>query len=433
MIKVTKANRVTKLPEPQPVQLLLTKKLSSMVSTWEEHLGFQQISERRWRIGTFVYNWLSLDAIPEDDRYSENGELLIPDEIDGRKIRGLVDGEYLETDELIARDEVEFGVKDLKLARQFCLSQGWDEITNFEYAWFLIESAVKPKKALSKFKAFKQMTIVRAGSAASMSGYSESELAVYNGQNATQIWVWGTELAAECLIVIAGQPTFGEILQRISQTEASSIEIDWSTVEGQHLSVSASILLACAWSLDEGGKIASRLMGKIPDSVLLPFLEKTSLDGKELCQWGELLSESIERAGLSIDDIQNIRPRRLAGKNDLLRVLRTAIKQARKKAEVKKSQHEVLAPFLREIDQLVEAYKVGKSKRYYPGAGYVIPPLGTHSLRVFLTDYVMKNKSLPKGINEVPYDKQEMGNPSAKAFTVDLDILQKYPAKARVS
>ena len=144
------------------IQLLLTSERSSMVSTWQEYLGFERLAENRWRVGTFVYNWLSLDAIPEADRYNEDGELVIPDEIDGRKIHGLVDGEYLETDELITRDEVEFGVKGLRLARQFCLGQGWDEVAEFEYAWFLIESTVRPKKRyqnlnlLSKWQLFEQ-------------------------------------------------------------------------------------------------------------------------------------------------------------------------------------------------------------------------------------------------------------------------------------
>lgn len=423
MFNVRQLSRAVKLDEPPSVQLLLTKELSSMVSTWEEHLGFQQISEGRWRVGTFVYNWLSVDAIPEADRYSEDGELVIPDVIDGRKILGLVDGEYLETDELIARDEVEFGVKDLKLARQFCLSQGWDEITDFEYAWFLMESTVKPKKALSKYKAFKQMAIVRAGSAASMSGFSESELAVYKAQNATQIWVWGTELATECITVIAGQPTFGQVLQRISRTEGSRVEIDWNTIKGQHLSVSASIVLSCAWSFDEGGKTTSRLMGKIPDSVLLPFLEKVSLAGIQLCEWGDRLLNLIEKKGISIDDIETILPRRLASENDLLNSLKRAVVQAEKRAKKERTQQEVLAPFFHAITRLVDNYSFGKSKRYYPGAGYVIPPLGVHSLRLFLTNYVIKHKSLPQGIIEVPYDKQELGKPSAKAFTVDFDQL----------
>lgn len=429
MIKVTKANRVTKLPEPQPVQLLLTKKLSSMVSTWEEHLGFQQISESRWRVGTYVYNWLGLDAIPESDRCLEDGELVIPDEIDGRKIKGLVDGEYLETDELIARDDVEFAVEDLNLARQFCQRQAWDEIANFDYAWFLIESTVVPTKAPSQFGAFKQMAVVRAGSAASISGYTESEIAVYKGENATHIWVWGTELPTECVIQIAGQPGFGEILQRVSDIGCSIVDIDWSTLKGQQLGPSASTALACAWSLDEGGKTAARLMGRIPDSVLLPFLEKASLDGVELCQWGKQLLDLIGGEGISIDDIQTIRTRKLYSKSDLMKALKRAVIHAGKKAELERARQEIVAPFLHEIERLVGNYSFGKAKRYYPGAGYVIPPLGERSLRLFLINYARHQKSLPQGIIEVPYDEEEVGKPIAKFFSVDFDNLSKLPRR----
>jgi hypothetical protein len=41
------------------------------------------------------------DLISEDERYDENGNFKVPDEYDGHRIRGLADGEYLETDELV--------------------------------------------------------------------------------------------------------------------------------------------------------------------------------------------------------------------------------------------------------------------------------------------------------------------------------------------
>ena len=423
MINAIQLSRVVKLGEPQPVHLLLTKELSSMVSTWEEHLGFQQISENRWRVGTFVYNWLSIDAIPEADRYNEDGELVIPDEIDGRKIHGLVDGEYLETDELITRDEVEFGVKDLKLARQFCLGQGWDEVADFEYAWFLIESTLRPKKAPSRFKAFKQMAIVRAGSAASMSGYSESELAIYRTQKTTDIWVWSAESETERLFQMNRYLSFGEILQVIADDEQFCMEVDWSNISGRSISKAAAIILACACSFDEGGKTIARLVGKIPDTVLLPALDRLVFDGIKMCQMGDQLLHSLTDRNLSTDAIQTISPKKLDTEDDLFQCLKGAVNRARRQAAKDLEQTAKLAPFLSQIDRIVNAYRVDKPKRYYPGAGYVVPALGVHSLRVFLIDYAQRHLSLPRGVIDVPYDEKEIGRPSVKSFSVDLTKL----------
>ena len=128
------------------IKILLSREQSSMVSTWEEHLGFEVIDENIFRIGTFGYNWLSLEVIPEDQRYDENDEIIIPEEIDGHKINGLVDGEFLETDELITRDELKFTNEEIKKGLNFCESHGWDKHQNFDYAWSEIESTVVKSK-----------------------------------------------------------------------------------------------------------------------------------------------------------------------------------------------------------------------------------------------------------------------------------------------
>ena len=128
------------------IKILLSREQSSMASTWEEHLGFEAIDENTFRIGTFGYNWLSLEVIPEDQRYDENDEIIIPEEIDGHKINGLVDGEFLETDELIARDELKFTNEEIKKGLNFCESHGWEKHPNFDSAWLQIESTVVESK-----------------------------------------------------------------------------------------------------------------------------------------------------------------------------------------------------------------------------------------------------------------------------------------------
>jgi len=124
------------------IKILLSREQSSMASTWEEHFGFEKIDENTFRIGTFGYNWLSLEVIPEDERYDENDEIIIPEEIDGHKINGLVDGEFLETDELITRDDLKFTSEEIKKGLNFCVSHGWEKHPNFDYAWLQIERTV---------------------------------------------------------------------------------------------------------------------------------------------------------------------------------------------------------------------------------------------------------------------------------------------------
>ena len=128
------------------IRILLSREQSSMASTWEEHLGFEVIDENTFRIGTFGYNWLSLEVIPEDQRYDENDEIIIPEEIDGHKINGLVDGEFLETDELITIDDLKFTNEEIKKGLNFCESHGWEKHPNFDYVWFQIESTVVKSK-----------------------------------------------------------------------------------------------------------------------------------------------------------------------------------------------------------------------------------------------------------------------------------------------
>ena len=62
----------------------------------------------------------------------------------------------------------------------------------------------------------------------------------------------------------------------------------------------------------------------------------------------------------------------------------------RRQARADSARQDRLAPFEAEIDRLIEAYCRDRPKRYYPGAGYVVPPPGAHSLRQFLTGYVVE-------------------------------------------
>ncbi len=332
----------------RPVQLLLSREQSSMVSTWDEQLGLVQESDKRWRLGTFGYQWLGSihELVPESQRYTEDGELVVPETWDGKKIVGLADGEYLQTDELVTSDDLEFTAATLKTAREFCKSRGWTDHPKFELAWLHIEASVKPSEPLSKRRAFKSMPLLRAGSSASLSGSCASELAIYRGQVETEFWVWNSESESECLHKTRGALTFGQIVRTVADDESFSVEIDWYDLDISGLSESEGIVLASAWAFDEGSKAAARLIAKIPDPTLIPFLSRVTLDGIELGEMGQRLLEYANDHDISLDDIESVRPRQLPDLETLEKSLLGALSRAvRRQARADTVRKDRLAPF----------------------------------------------------------------------------------------
>ncbi len=397
-----------------------------MVSTWDEHLGLVQVSDKIWRIGTYGYEWIGsiYELIPESERYTDDGELVVPEIWGGKKIIGLADGEYLQTDELVTSDDLEFAPATIKKAREFCQSRGWADHPNFALAWLHVETSVRPSEALSKRRAFNGMPLLKAGSSASLSGYCASELAIYRGQSATEFWVWNSEFGSECVYKTAAALTFGQIVGQVADDETFSIEIDWHDLNVSGLGESEGVLLASALAYDEGSKAAARLLAKIPDATLLPFLQSVTLDGIELGEMGQRLLEYANEHDVSLEDVESLRPRRLPDVATLEKSLLGALSRAaRRQARADSARRDHLAPFEAQIHQFIEAYRRDKPKRYYPGAGYVVPPLGVQSLRQFLTSYVLRHQSLPTGTVQVPYDAKEMGKPLDASFTVDFDAL----------
>lgn len=131
--------------DENPVLLLASREESSMVSTWTNHLGLERLAEGRWRVGTYGYELIGsfYDLVPEEQWYTEDGELAIPDFWEGHRIIGLADGEYLETDELVTADYADFMADQLEIASEFCESRGWADRENFESAWAKLLSSVK--------------------------------------------------------------------------------------------------------------------------------------------------------------------------------------------------------------------------------------------------------------------------------------------------
>jgi hypothetical protein len=126
-----------------PPTILMSREGSSMASTWTEHLCVSCL-DGKWLIGEYGYNWAaSIDDIPEEERYTEDGELKIPEEWDGHKVLGIADGEYIETDELVERgNDIEFTENELKKAIDFAVNYGWNDYPNFDKAMKQLEKII---------------------------------------------------------------------------------------------------------------------------------------------------------------------------------------------------------------------------------------------------------------------------------------------------
>jgi len=104
-------------------------------STWTEHLCVSRVGNS-WFLGEYGYNWAaSIYDIPEEDRYAEDGEFNVPDEWEGHKVLGIADGEYIETDELVARGNyIEFETGAVEKAIEFAIEFEWREHQGFDDA-----------------------------------------------------------------------------------------------------------------------------------------------------------------------------------------------------------------------------------------------------------------------------------------------------------
>ena len=112
------------------ITILILREQSTMASTWTELLGVENLGDGKWCIGCYAHNWLGsiFDLVPEDQLYDENEELIVPTEWEGQKIIGLGDGEYLETEELISKDDkVEFDASTIQLALDYCTVNEWEK------------------------------------------------------------------------------------------------------------------------------------------------------------------------------------------------------------------------------------------------------------------------------------------------------------------
>jgi hypothetical protein len=132
-----------KIAKDLPPTILMTRENSSMASTWTEHLCVS-CADGKWLIGEYGYNWAaSISDIPEEERYTEDGQLKIPEEWDGHKVLGIADGEYIETDELVERgNDLTFQKNELEQAIEFAVNFRWNDYPKFDKAMKQLEKII---------------------------------------------------------------------------------------------------------------------------------------------------------------------------------------------------------------------------------------------------------------------------------------------------
>ena len=408
----------------EKVTLLLSREESSMVSTWTNHLGLSKISEKIWRIGTYGYNWLGsiYDLVPEAQLYDDAGELIIPNEVNGQKIIGIADGEYLETDELVSSDYVDFTPSQIEIARVFCSERGWSDLADFDRGFLRVVSDVKPSQPLSRYIEFKGRPVLRTGYSTNPSYAGGSELGIFQTPSLTEIWAWDSESGAECVLTLNSSTDLKSLVDAVAKDDCFAGSVDWGSLRMKGIDQTDGLLLALAWDGEEASKTVARLLSLWPKEVVTKVLGKKGLSAINLAQIGDQALELANDLDVDIDEIKRVSIPEGFDEASVLKSMtdavgRVAANKRRQEARFRKE----IAPFSAQIETTVSAFLKGKPKGYYPGAGYVVPPAGGTSLRKFLTDYAKKNKRLPTGKVSVP-SKGEFGGQQG-SFDVDLDAL----------
>jgi len=407
------------------VEFLLSKEESSMVSSWTNHLGLSKISEKTWRIGTYGYNWLGsiYELVPEDQLYDDSGEMIIPNEWNGHKILGLADGEYLETDELVSWDYVDFNPSEIETARSFCKGSGWSDLVDFDRAFLRVVSVLNPNQPLSKYVEFKGRPVLRTSYNSNPSYSGAAELGIFHSTNITEIWAWDSELGSECVVRIKDNPDLKSLVYAIAIDGQFAGLVDWETLSIKGIDRSRGILLALAWDGEESSKAAAKMLSLWPSEFITKLLGKKGIVAAEMVQIGYEALELANNLDVDLDEVKQMSipvdfDARSVLKSMTDAIRRVAANHRRRESRLRKE----IEPFSDRINAIVTAFLKDKPKGYYPGAGYVVPPASGASLRKFMTDYAKNNKTLPTGKISVPFNKGALGSPQG-FFEVNLDEL----------
>ena len=389
-----------------------------MVSTWKDYLGLSKVSGKTWRIGTYKHKWVQAN-------HDEEGEIIVPDEFEGHKILGIADGEYLETDELLTSDYVDFSASQIQKAKTFCSASGWSDLADFERAFLRAVSELKPNIPLTKYVEFKGRPVLRTGYNTNPSYSGAAELGIFQAPTVTEIWAWDSEVGAECVVSISGNPDLKSLVNAVAKDERFVGPIDFESLQIKGMSQSDGVMLALAWDGDESSKAAAKLLTLFPAEYISKVLGKGGLSAVDMLQIGAQVLEIANELDVAIDDINRIFIPVSFDEEAVLKSMTDAVRRIAANQRRRETLYTTqIKPFSAAIEKMVVAFLKGKPKRYYPGSGYVVPPAGGTSLRKFLTDYAKKNKTLPTGKVTIIYDKGEFGSPRG-SFDVDLDVLAK--------
>lgn len=126
------------------MEILLSREKSSMVSTWTEMVGFFQESSGEWVLGNCGHEIIGsiYDLLTEEQLHAEDG-IQIPEEINGVKIYGIEDGEYLESEDIVFYDEVvTFNKKTIQKAIDYLEIYDWATHPEYETALLKINNMV---------------------------------------------------------------------------------------------------------------------------------------------------------------------------------------------------------------------------------------------------------------------------------------------------
>ena len=122
----------------------MTREKSSMVSTWTEMIGFLQDETGNWLLGNCGHEVLGsiYDLLTEEQLYAEDG-FQIPEEINGVKVHGIEDGEYLESEEIIFYDDTAtFNQESFQKAIDYFEMYDWNTHPEYELALQKLRSEV---------------------------------------------------------------------------------------------------------------------------------------------------------------------------------------------------------------------------------------------------------------------------------------------------
>jgi hypothetical protein len=317
------------------VEILLSREGCSMVSVWDEYLGLVRVAGVYWRLSLCRYDTVGsiYDLVPEDQLFDDDGELIVPEFWDGKKIISLEDGEYLLVDELVEGDEyVEFSASSIDLAREFCEAGDWTEQAGFGPAWARIECAVNPLASLSSRSCWPELEVLR-NVPAHGSGLPPTELGIVRGEQ-IQLWDWRPDAPIACIHTVDGPHGFGAIVQWVAGSADVRTRIDWDSLEFRGLASAQGLLLAAAWSSDEASRTAARLTAKIPDRILEPFLSQTVLNGSDICAMGERLRSHARKHSVNVEDLRTLRLRAAGDLPQLERRLKNAFSRFSRRKQI---------------------------------------------------------------------------------------------------